>query len=40
MNQTTQISKNITKSLSQKAPEVLETYKNYLDMLDDIEIRD
>ena len=40
MNQSTQISKEISKSLQQKAPEILDTYESYMEMLEDIEIRD
>jgi len=40
VSKTIQISKNIEKVLTQKAPEVLEIYQNYLKLLEDIEIKD
>jgi len=39
VNKTIQISKNIEKVLNQKATEILETYQNYLDLLENIEIK-
>ena len=38
MSQSTQISKNIKKSLEQNAPMVFESYQCHLEMLEDIEI--
>ena len=38
MNQPTQISKNIKKSLEQNAPLVFESYQSHLEFLEDIEI--
>ncbi len=40
VSKTIQISKNLEKVLAQKAPEVLEIYQNYLELLEDIEIKD
>jgi len=40
VSKTIQISKIIEKTLNQKAPEILETYQNYLELLEDIEIKD
>ena len=40
MSKTIQISKNLEKVLIQKAPEVLEIYQKYLELLEDIEIKD
>jgi len=40
MNKTIQISKNLEQILSQKSPEILEVYRNCLELLEDIEIKD
>ena len=40
MNQTTEISKNIKKSLQQNAPMVFESYLYHLELLEDIEIKE
>jgi len=40
MRKTVQISKNIETMLNRQAPEVLKIYKNYLELLEDIEIKD
>jgi hypothetical protein len=40
MSQSIEISTNIKKSLQKSAPDVLDTYKSCLELLEDIEIND
>ncbi|WP_280924440.1 hypothetical protein [Nitrosopumilus ureiphilus] len=40
MNSSVSISKNIEKSLKQSAPEILDSYQSFLEILEDIEIKD
>lgn len=40
MNQTTEISKNIKKSLQQNVPMIFESYLYHLEVLEDIEINE